>query len=399
VITLDEALNLIEQKVSLFYKNLNRIKKVKLMESLNYLTAEDIYSKYDIPEYDNSAMDGIAVSTIKEEYFLQDYTNNILHNNAVEINTGQKIPDNTLTIIEKENYEIINNIAKIKDLNKVKPYKNIRKKGEEIKKGQLVINKNTLITPQVIGILAKIGMHKIKVFLPPRIGIIITGSELVEIGTEKKDNQIFNSNGPLLISLLKQTFCTQNFHFSSPKLRSMINKYKLVEDNYKKIKSTIYKFLQNVDILIITGGASVGKYDYSAKALEDINAQKIFHKVSIKPGKPVYFYIYQNKLIFGFPGNPLAVFTLFHLFLKPTLKYFFTKKFDLNLIDVKNYEIVINEEFVKGSTNLDEKRINIVPAFLSNYSIQAFPVGSNQLLPLINANCLLIIEKKKVIPI
>ncbi len=279
MIPLDEAISLLKQTL----ESLNFEKKIvnlEIQDSVGFITAENIYSPIDIPEYDNSAMDGIAVSSINTQYKLINYTEIIPENYAIEINTGQKIPFNTLTIIEKENYIITNSTVQIKDIKKVKLHKNKRLKGEEIKKGQLVIPKFTEILPRTVGILSKIGKSTVNIILPPKVGIIITGSELVEPNEKiilNKADKIFNSNGPLLKSLLKQ----MNIHNTL---------YSLLPDKYETIKSTILNFIKELDFLIITGGASEGKYDLSKIILEEIGLNKLFYKVAIKPGKPFYIY-------------------------------------------------------------------------------------------------------------
>ncbi|MFN3995179.1 MAG: molybdenum cofactor synthesis domain-containing protein [bacterium] len=215
----------------------------------------------------------------------------------------------------------------------------------------------------------------------PKVAIIITGSELVEPGDNKNDDKIFNSNGPLLKSLFKE-------------IKIEVNKYALVKDDPDILKSYINDFLNHSDILVITGGASVGKFDLSRKILEDLKFKKVFYKVAIKPGKPTYFYTYENKLIFGLPGNPLAVFTGFFLFIQPTLKYLLTNNFSLDTIKLKNYEIEVEGK-------VDPHRTNIIPAYIdfSQNKVKAKVIGSNQLLALTHSNCLLILEKQEAIMI
>lgn len=275
------------------------------------ILAEDVFSDMDMPPFDKSAVDGYACrkEDIKNELTVIEIIQagsipqkEIGKNQCSQIMTGAPIPKNADAVLMVEDIEKIeNNSIKYKhDFVK----NNICYLGEDIKKNQQVLKKGTLISPQHIAVMAAVGYVKIKVAKTPIVGIISTGNEIIEPFAKPENSQIRNSNSYQLISQIK-------------KIRATPNYFGIVEDTEEKTRAAIENAIKKCDILILTGGVSMGEYDFVPKVLEEIGFNIHFHKIAIKPGKPTLFAGFGNKFCFGLPGNPVSSFMLFELLVKP----------------------------------------------------------------------------------
>jgi molybdopterin molybdotransferase len=292
---------------------------VPLSESLHYFTAENIIAPFDIPVFDNSAMDGFGfcLENLQSGIYypvtgeIKAGTQKIpalIPGQAVKIFTGAPVSEQVDLIIQKEHCSFDGDQVKIITEHWEKG-QHIRKKGTQSHKGEIIVYKNIKITAGIIGMLATFGIQNVIVYSKPKTGIMITGDELAKPGTTLKPGQIYESNSLALKALLK------NIHIDT----DYIN---IVEDNPEKLKNEIENILPKVDILLITGGISVGDYDYVRKSLEDNGVEKVFYKVKQKPGKPLYFGVKDNTSIFALPGNPASVFTSFQVYVKPFIDAF-----------------------------------------------------------------------------
>ncbi|MCX7870817.1 MAG: molybdopterin molybdotransferase MoeA [bacterium] len=320
-----QAINLIEKNINF---NLKEI-EVKIEEATNYILSQDIISKIDNPPFNNSAMDGIAIKfedLTKNTTFqiitllkAQKYNNLKIKNTkdskypvCIEISTGAFLPPEFDTIIPYENIEFINNkLVKIKEdiLNKIRKYQHVRFKGEDFKKNELILSKNTLITPFSLSILAANGIKKIKVYKKPTISLITTGNEIISLNNKIKLGQIYNSNKYSLLAYIKKYAKTGII--------------KHTKDSKKEIQKAISQAIKISDIIITIGGISKGKYDLINDILTEIGAKIIFKKLKVKPGKPTTFSIYENKtkkiLIFSLPGNPISALFNFNKLVIPAI--------------------------------------------------------------------------------
>jgi molybdopterin molybdotransferase len=183
---------------------------------------------------------------------------------------------------------------------------NIAKRAEDVKKGQLILMKGTKIRPQEAAMLASVGKEIIKVAKKPKVAVISTGSELVEPSIKPGPGQIRNSNSSMLLIQLKK--------------RGIDGKYLgIARDNFSMTKRIIERGLKKADILLLTGGVSVGDYDFVREVLKSCRVKIHFNKIAIKPGKPTVFGTRGSKLIFGLPGNPVSVLVVFELFVVPAI--------------------------------------------------------------------------------
>jgi molybdopterin molybdotransferase len=184
---------------------------------------------------------------------------------------------------------------------------NIRRTGEELKKGDLVFDVGQKITPAAVGTLSSLGLSKVLVFDQPIIHIVTTGNELVVPGLVLREGQIYESNGATLQSALNQ------YGFACHS-RSQI------KDDFDAIKLGIGKALEKVDVILISGGISVGDYDFVKKALEENGVKELFYKVAQKPGKPLFFGRKEGVFVFALPGNPASALTCFYMYVLPLIQ-------------------------------------------------------------------------------
>lgn len=311
-----EAISLIKENVSLIGKE-----EIHYENSLNRVIAEDIYAPFSFPEYKTSAMDGYAVRSedtlsasegnpIKLEV-IEEIAAGVIPEKKIErfqcarIFTGAYLPESADSIIMQE-YTKAQGSREVLIYKEVRKNENVREAGEDFIKDQLLISRGHKLTERDLMLLASIGMKKIQVYKLPLIGIITTGSELLSVEASKEEGKIRECNSIYLVERLKKLCCNYLY-------------YGIVKDDIEELKRRIKQAIEECDVLITTGGISVGKYDLVKDALEDLGIEKIFWKLRIKPGKPLFFGRYNNKLIFGLPGNPGSAFITFEIFVRYAL--------------------------------------------------------------------------------
>ncbi len=287
--------------------------QVDINNSLNRILAEDIVSDIEMPPFNKSAMDGYAcrkedlkneleiLETIPAGYVPEKL---ISENQCSKIMTGSMVPEGADCVIMVEHTEEItdNKVRFTGDATK----EHICYKGEDMKVGDLVLKKGTVLKPQHIAILATVGCAKLPVYKQPQVGIISTGSELVEPHQKPGASQIRNSNGYQIISQVAA-------------MGGIPNYIGIAGDSKKVTYDTIIKALSENDGIILTGGVSMGDFDFVPEILKKAGFQLLFQKIAIQPGKPTVFGVNKNKFCFGLPGNPVSSFVMFELLVKPYL--------------------------------------------------------------------------------
>ncbi len=294
---------------------------VGLDEAFGRVLTEQILADRDYPPFNRATMDGYAISgedwgsgtkiyTVKEVLFAgQRYQKEILSGECYKIMTGAAVPPGADVVIQREDATAENDQVKF-NLEKIKPFLNIAKKGGDIKAGSCIIDRNCICTAAVIALLASVGKAEVKVGKLPVVALFTTGDEVVEPGQAVSDVQIRNSNQYLLKSLLKEW-----------QIKPAI--YKHIPDDQAKLKQEIGVAL-NADLIILCGGVSMGDADYVPGILEDLGVKKLFYKVSIKPGKPIWCgQLPSGGLVFALPGNPFSCHVTFKLFVEHYLKICF----------------------------------------------------------------------------
>jgi molybdopterin molybdotransferase len=238
--------------------------------------------------------------------------------NAVRIFTGAvflQVPD---TVIMQEKSQVENGELKIED-ETIQQGNSVRLKGSEIKAGKLALGKESILSPAAIGFLAGIGITGVKVYPGPSITIIITGNELQQPGEHLQHGQVYESNSFALKAVLQQ------LHMNDVNVLYATDKPEIVTETLKKA-------IEQTDVVLLTGGISVGDYDFVLQAATECGVQKLFHKIKQRPGKPLYFGKEGSKIVFGLPGNPSSVLTCFYQYVVPALEKLSKRKIGLQVI-------------------------------------------------------------------
>jgi molybdopterin molybdotransferase len=309
MITVKEAIEAVQKNVF----PLNQKDSKNVSDTCGHVLFEDVYSPINMPHFKQSAMDGYAINlhdetsyTVIDEVKAGDGHHPILKaGEAVRIFTGAAVPDSANAVIMQE--KVIVRDKKITIGNNIPINHNIRPLGEQVKKGSLALKKGLRITPSAIGFLASLGITTVNVYKKPSIAIVATGNELIEADQPLSYGNIYESNSAMLFNALK------SLGFNNIKTHK-------VKDNYIKTLSKLDKVITENDMVIITGGISVGDYDFVGKALRELDVNEIFYKVKQKPGKPLFFGKKENTFIFALPGNPAAALSCFYLYVTTALQ-------------------------------------------------------------------------------
>lgn len=292
---------------------------VDITSSLNRILACDLYSDIDLPTFNNSAMDGYAVisSELKGASFDQPislevigeipagytYSGILMNGKAIKIMTGAPIPQGANAVVPIEYTKAEG--ALIKVFRGVKDKENIRYKGEDLARGKLVLKKGKKLSPADIGMLAAQNLRTISVSKLPSVSILATGDEVVDVGEELSPGKIRDINSYTLYA-------------NVIKYGGIPISLGIAKDNKDAIIRSIENGL-NSDILVISGGVSVGDYDFVKEVLIEKGVSVKFWKVAIKPGKPILFGVKGNTLVFGLPGNPISTLVTFREFVLPAM--------------------------------------------------------------------------------
>lgn len=309
MISVREAKNIILNKV----KPLNT-ETVPLQDALGTVLAYDLVAPVDLPGFRQSAMDGYGLNY---DPSLNEYPviakvkagdlgeQKVAKGEAVRIYTGARVPDEVTTVIMQEHVEYLD--GKITFTERIKDGLNIRLQGEQIKTGELALHTKHQISAASIGFIAGLGVDELEVIAKPKIVILITGNELVEPGEPLKTGQVYESNSYALLAALEKDglFEVDVIH---------------LEDQRDATISQLVEISNEYDLIISTGGISVGDYDFMGIALKELDAEKYFYKVKQKPGKPLYFGKLQDAYVFSLPGNPAAALVCYYEYVRIALE-------------------------------------------------------------------------------
>lgn len=321
MITVTEAQDLLRRKTTEIAAQKKPVMEVlALKECLNRVLAMELAAPIPVPRFDNAAMDGFALKA-KDSCGASSQTPvNLLVSGevragdapvklegigrAIRIMTGAPIPEGADAVVMKEVISESGNEIKI--FSEVNSGQHIRRVGEDIWQGAPAMSKGTRLTPGVIGFLASLGLLRVPVAVLPRIAVLATGGELVSSVENLKPGKIFDSNTFMLHATLQE-------------MGLLPVKSARVQDDLSVLKKTFEEALEVSDVVILTGGVSVGDYDYTRKVLADLGVETLFWKVAQKPGKPFYVGYKKDQLVFGLPGNPYAVLVCFYVYVRPAL--------------------------------------------------------------------------------
>lgn len=344
MITFEEALDEIIKHTAIL-----GVKEVLIEESIGMILAEDIYSKIDMPPFNKSAVDGYAlrasdvktVPTVLKNIGMikagDNFKRRLKIGECVKIMTGAPLPEGADSVAMVEFTQAIGQEITILKSHGKKA--NVCLKAENLKSGQKVLAKGAQICASHVTVLAAIGRKFVKAIARPRAAILNTGGEIVPVGSKLLKNRIYNSNGPMLDALFRSDGIQARF-------------LGVAKDDWRDLERKIKKGL-DADVLLISGGVSVGDYDLVPDVLKGMGVKQVFHKVKIKPGKPLFFGVRNKTIIFGVPGNPLAGFLGYLVFVRPALR---------KMQGSKNYYPVFQEGVLENSFSQRANRKNFVLA-------------------------------------
>ncbi|MBL4625544.1 MAG: molybdopterin molybdotransferase MoeA [Flavobacteriales bacterium] len=304
MVSVDEAIQLVKSNLPVRTHEVGFLRK-----SLHSILAEDVVSEINMPPFNQSSMDGYAVNYSSEvgTYSVVGEISageggegfKLKTGEAVRIFTGAIVPVGANTVVQQE--IVIRKKEKISFTQPIKMGSNIRLMGEQTQVGQIAMKKGECLTPAAIGFLSGLGIIEASVYTKPMVSILATGDELVQPGMELPEGKVYESNAIMLKAAIEQSGynCIDSV---------------TVKDTYGATKAAIEKLLLTTDVLLISGGISVGDYDFVGRALIEIGVKEVFYKVKQKPGKPLFFGRYQNKLVFALPGNPAAALSCFYIY-------------------------------------------------------------------------------------
>lgn len=287
---------------------------VRLTDAIGLVLAEDVFSPYDIPAYPQSSMDGYAFAFEegKLTYVLDgemaagsNHQFQLKPGFAVRIFTGAAVPSGADTVLMQEKSAVQDGHLQLTDL-LLKKGDNFRQAGSEIQKGAKALPKGHSLNAASIGFLAGMGISSVMAYPKPRVAILVTGNELQLPGKPLEYGQVYDSNSLTLKACLSQLYINGVDIFSCG-------------DDLFQLQSILENALQRADLILMTGGVSVGDYDFTMDAFESCGVKKVFHKVRQKPGKPLLFGTKEEKLVFGLPGNPASVLTCFYEYVIPAI--------------------------------------------------------------------------------
>lgn len=308
MIAIDEAFSILSKTIFTLPQA-----TISLENALRYVTAETILSPINMPPFRQSNMDGFALSLHHELTYEivgeikagDSKPIQLQPGQAVKIFTGAAVPDTAQAVIQIEKVSVNGNQLFLQE--SVLPETNIRPLGSQIKKNEIALEKGTILTPAAIGFLAGLGFTAVKVYQKPTVGIVITGNELIPAGQPLAYGQVYESNAIMLQTALMETHYNQ------------VQVYQ-VDDHFDNTKSILEKAIQAHDVVLVSGGISVGDYDFVGQALQSLDVETLFYKVNQKPGKPLMAGNLNDTIIFALPGNPAASLTCFYVYVKPTLE-------------------------------------------------------------------------------
>ncbi|MBA1432975.1 MAG: molybdopterin molybdotransferase MoeA [Epsilonproteobacteria bacterium] len=381
----------IEKALELIYTNTKpkSLKIIPIEEVLGYILAQDVIAKHNLPPYDNSAMDGYAVKVENSGDCVKigctifagdDFEGELQHNEALKIMTGARIPLGTQCIVPIEDVTECDEGIKLPE--NLTMSKHIRFAGEDIKKETLLLQKGERIDAHQVTLLASQGISHIKVYKKPRVALFASGNELKMHFEQVTAYQLYNTNTPTLLSRAKELGCEVEF------IGTAVD---TLDDIHAHIQSAL-----DCDIIITSGGVSVGDADFTKEAFGAFGYEILFDKVEIKPGKPTTVGKIGDKMILNLPGNPLAAALNFELFGRAIIYAMSgaTAKF-INPITAK----------MKSSLTLRAGRRSVIPGYFDGEFFTACehyapgmisPLGSANAFIISDEECSLIAKGTKV---
>jgi molybdopterin molybdotransferase len=372
------------------YQLLGETEQVPINESYGRFLSEDLIATSDVPHFDRAPYDGFAVRSVDTreaaltnvvEFEVVDHigagmvsSKVIGEHQAVRIMTGAMMPEGTDAVVMFE-------VAKAYEKNGI-PYMSIKRSfkkgdnvsysGEDAKQGEVLVKKGTLINPGIQAMLATFGYEGVSVAKKPRVGLFATGTELLEVNEALVPGKIRNSNSHMIAAQIERT-------------GGIVHYFGKLPDEFDTCFEAVQNAISEVDLLITTGGVSVGDFDYLPAIYEKLGAEVFFNKVAMRPGSVTTVAHHNGKLLFGLSGNPSACYVGFELFARPIIRrMLFSEKPHLRkeqaLLEVDFPKANPFTRFVRSSTFIDAGRLKATPSGLDKSNIIMSLSGANSLM-------------------
>jgi molybdopterin molybdotransferase len=372
------------------YQLLGVTEHVSINESFGRFLSEDLIATSDVPHFDRAPYDGFAVRSIDTreaalsnvvEFEVVDHigagmvSNKVIgEHQAVRIMTGAMMPEGTDAVVMFElakSYEK-NGIPYMSIKRSFKKGDNVSFSGEDAKQGEVLVNKGTLINPGIQAMLATFGYDRVSVAKKPRVGLFATGTELLEVSEALVPGKIRNSNSHMIAAQIERS-------------GGLVHYFGKLPDEFDTCFEAVKNALNEVDLLITTGGVSVGDFDYLPAIYEKLGAEVFFNKVAMRPGSVTTVAQHNGKLLFGLSGNPSACYVGFELFARPILRrMLFSEKPHLRkekaLLEADFPKANPFTRFVRSSTFIEDGRLKATPSGLDKSNIIMSLAGANSLM-------------------
>ncbi len=383
---LEKILNSVKVKI-------NDYEVVHIEKAVGRILAEDVVSGIDVPHFNRSAVDGYAVRA--EDTFGASKDNPLLlrvsgrveigetvklklkKGEAIRVSTGSILPEGSNAVLKLEDTEKIGEYIEV--YKSVAPGENVSKIGEDVKKSEVVLRKGTVIEPHDLGLLATLGIMKVKVFRKPKVAIFSTGNELVPIGEKAREGQVVETNRLVIGAALKQLGCE-------------VLDLGIVRDDVDLIKEKIKFGLEKADALIVSGGTSVGGKDLVPEAVSKLG-KMLVHGIAMKPGMPTALAVSNGKPIFMLPGFPVAAIISFYTFIPPVIEKIMGFKF----VKREWEKVKVKVERRIPSTPGERTFVRVLVKKIGN-EFFAEPIrisGSGIMSSIVRANAIIVIDEEK----
>lgn len=292
---------------------------VELGKAFGRILRAPLTADRPLPPFNRAAMDGYAVRVADLPHGTgrlkcvgvleagKEWKGIIYSGETVKIMTGAPLPNGTDAVIKVESSSMEGEMISL-DTSGIVKGSNVHERGKDASRGEILATEGAILNARCLAVAASVGAARVKVSRLINVGVIVSGSELIPCAAKPAPVQIRDCNSHMLIHSLSMS------GLASPKF------YGIVADDPEKIKATVKKAISQNDMVVISGGVSMGDTDYTYRVLKQLNVKKLFHRIAIRPGKPVWFGMAGNKPVFGLPGNPVSVAVTFHQIVLPLLR-------------------------------------------------------------------------------
>jgi molybdopterin molybdotransferase len=394
LLPVDQAIRLMRDAIT----PVTTTEKISLANALDRILSEPIYSALNVPGHNNSAMDGYALrhqdintetplTIIGQSLAGHPFKGAVNQGECVRIMTGATIPEGANTVVMQENVRAHNEFIQIHKPSKLG--ENIRRAGEDIAINSLVFQQGKRISPVAIGLLASLGIAEVCVFKRIKVAVLSTGDELKPLTEKLQAGDIYDSNRPTLIALLSR-------------LNVEVIDIGCISDNPENIAAAFTTAIEQADVVISSGGVSVGDADYTKEVLETLGKIN-FWKVAMKPGKPFAFGVLQKQnsaeqisnsvkgWFFGLPGNPVSAVVTYHQLVVPALRYLAGEKFEA----LPRLSVITKTNLKKQPGRADYQRGQLSMQNGENQVVATSSQSSGVLSSLAQANCYIVLEQER----